>query len=58
MANDKIKQNLINVSDKSGSCHGYAGNGDKTLMSFPRYLISDLSVYPRVVGITLVTRRT
>ena len=38
-----------------GSCHGYAGNGDKTRMSFERYLLSDLSVYPRVTGFTVVT---
>ena len=50
-----LQECLINVKVDGGSCHGYAGNGDKTRMTFARYLISDLSVYSRVTGFTVVT---
>ena len=53
--NSDLQECLINVKVDGGSCHGYAGNGDKTRMSFERYLLSDLSVYPRVTGFTVVT---
>ena len=46
---------MTEKTKKKGDKYCYAGNGDKTRMSFERYLLSDLSVYPRVTGFTVVT---